>query len=103
MTPGPARRLLLTLACTAPAAIPLPAQDPAPPPDALADLDIEELARIRVSSASRRAEPAARATAAVFVISREDIRRAGATTLPEALRLAAGLQVGRVTARDWSI
>lgn len=78
------------------------AQEPAPQPD-VADLDIEELGRVRITSTSRRPEPASRAAAAVYVITREDIRRSGAASLPQALRLAPGLQVARVTARDWSI
>jgi iron complex outermembrane recepter protein len=101
MTGGRALALLLALACVP---RPLPAQQPGDrSTDSLADLDIEELARIRVSSPSRRLEPVTRASAAVFVISPEDIRRSGATTLPEALRLVPGLQTSRVTARDWSI
>jgi len=79
------------------------AQQPAGKTPDLADLDIEELGRIRVTSVSRRPEPAYRAAAAVFVVTREDIRRSGASSLPEALRLVPGLQVARVTARDWSI
>ena len=69
----------------------------------LAEMDIEELGRITVTSASRGPEPISHASAAIFVITREDMRRAGATSVPDALRLAPGLQVARVTARDWSI
>ena len=72
------------------------------PPD-LTELDIEELGRITVTSASRGPEPVSHASAAIFVITREDMRRAGSRTIPDALRLAPGLQVARVTARDWSI
>ena len=100
MTVRALHRLALCAALTLPATA--FAQEPAPPQN-LADLDIEELGRIRITSTARRPEPAARATAAVFVITREDVRRSGASTLPEALRLAPGLQVARVTARDWSI
>ncbi|HEU5049676.1 MAG TPA: TonB-dependent receptor [Gemmatimonadales bacterium] len=77
-----------------------PAQTPEP---GLSDLDIEELGRIPVTSAARHPQPLASASAAIFVITREDIRRAGATSVPDALRLAPGLQVAQVTARDWSI
>ena len=80
--------LALALALTATHAA---AQEPAKEPD-LADLDIEELGRIRITSTARRPEPASRAAAAVYVITREDIRRAGAVSLPEALRLVPGLQ-----------
>jgi iron complex outermembrane receptor protein len=97
--------LALAFAAWAAFAAPRPsgAQQPAPGASDVADLDIEELGRIRITSVSRRPEPASHATAAVFVITREDIRRSGASSLPEALRLAPGLQVARVTARDWSI
>ena len=77
------------------------AQDPEPPE--LAEMDIEELGRIPVTSASRRPEAVSNASAAIFVVTREDMRRAGSTSIPDALRLAPGLQVARVTARDWSI
>jgi iron complex outermembrane recepter protein len=101
------RRAALALAfatwATFAAARPARAQQPAGGAPDVADLDIEELGRVRVTSVSRRPELAARATAAVFVITREDIRSSGASSIPEALRLAPGLQVARVTARDWSI
>lgn len=61
----------------------------------LVDLSLEELSNIRVTSVSRRAEPLATAAASVFVITGEDIRRAGAITIMEALRLAPNLQVAR--------
>lgn len=62
----------------------------------LADLSIEELANIEITSVSKRAEPLTDAAASVFVIARDDIRRSGARSLPEALRLAPNLQVARV-------
>ncbi len=69
----------------------------------LSSLDIDELARIKVTSASRRPEAITQAHAAITVVSREDIRRSGAATLPEALRLLPGLSVARVGTRDWAI
>lgn len=83
-------------------AAPVAAQEPLPGSD-LAGLDIDELARIEITSVSRRAEPIAQATAAVTVLTREDIRRSGAITLPDVLRLVPGLQVARVGARDWAV
>src|SRR5690606_34331738 len=61
----------------------------------LAELDLEQLSRITVTSASRREEPILNAAASIFVITWEDIRRSGATSLPEALRLAPNAQVVR--------
>lgn len=69
----------------------------------LPQLSIEELAEIEVSSVSRRPERLADAAASAFVITREDIHRSGATTLPEALRLAPNLQVARVDANIYAI
>jgi iron complex outermembrane recepter protein len=69
----------------------------------LSTLDIEELARIKVTTVARRPEAVAQASAAVAVVSREDIRRSGAATLPEALRLLPGLSAARVGTRDWAI
>ena len=72
-------------------------------PKRLLELSIEELGEIEVTSASRRAEPLAATAAAIFVITAEDIRRSGATSIPEALRLAPGLQVARIDSRRWAI
>jgi iron complex outermembrane recepter protein len=77
------------------------AATPAAP--ALADLSLEDLSRIEITSVSKRAEPLADAAASVFIITGDDIRRSGATSLPEALRLAPNLQVARVSATEWAI
>jgi iron complex outermembrane receptor protein len=69
----------------------------------LADLSLEELANLQITSVSRRAERLADAAASVFVITGEDIRRAGVTSLPEALRLAPNLEVARIDARQYAI
>jgi iron complex outermembrane recepter protein len=71
--------------------------------DRLLDLSIEDLATVQITSVSRRAERLSDAAASVFVITGEDIRRAGVTTLPEALRLAPNLQVARNSASDYLI
>jgi iron complex outermembrane receptor protein len=69
----------------------------------IADLSLEELATIRVTSVSKRPESLADAPSSIFVITGNDIRRSGSTTLPEALRLAPNLQVARVDARNYAI
>ena len=69
----------------------------------LADLSIEELGNIQITSVSRHAERFSDASASVFVITAEDIRRSGATSLPEALRIAPNLEVARVNANSYSI
>ena len=69
----------------------------------LSRLSIEELAQIEVSSVSKRPEALADAPAAVYVITREQIRDSGVTTLPEALRLAPNLQVARISSSSYAI
>jgi iron complex outermembrane receptor protein len=69
----------------------------------LANLTIEELAELEVQSASKQAEPISAASTAIFVITDEDVVRSGATSLPEALRLAPNLQVQRLDARNYAI
>jgi iron complex outermembrane receptor protein len=74
-----------------------------PPGKELVDLDLEQLSNIIVTSVSLREEPLSVAPASIFVISSEDIRRSGATSLPEALRLAPNLQVARADAVQYGI
>src|SRR5436190_9954201 len=69
----------------------------------LVDLDLEQLARITVTSVTLREQPLADAPASIYVITAEDIRRSGVSTLPEALRLAPNLQVARADANQYAI
>jgi iron complex outermembrane receptor protein len=69
----------------------------------LADLSLEELGSLRVTTASLRPERLTETPASIFVITNEDIRRAGVTSLPEALRLAPNLEVARVSATTYAI
>ncbi|MDA1274213.1 MAG: TonB-dependent receptor [Verrucomicrobia bacterium] len=69
----------------------------------LAQLSLEELGNIKVTSVSRKAENLSSAPAAIAVISGEDIRRSGVTTIAEALRMAPGLQVAHANSRQWAI
>ena len=80
------------------------ATDPAPPPRRdLTELSLDELAALEVTTVARQPEMRSRAAAAVFVITQQDIRRSGATTLAEALRLAPGIQVSRINGNQWAI
>ena len=78
------------------------AADPGAEPDFTA-LSLEELKNVRIVSATKTPEPLAEVPAAVFVITREDIRRSGVTTIPDALRMAPGVQVARISATEWAI
>lgn len=71
--------------------------------DQMADLSLEQLSGIVVSSVSRQETSLASAPASVFIINASDIRRSGARTLPEALRLAPNLHVARADARSYAI
>src|SRR6266852_3205934 len=88
--------LLAVAAATALAAEPVRVAD-------IADLSIEELGNIQITSVSKHAERLADAAASIFVITGEDIRRSGATRLPEALRLAPNLEVARASASSYAI
>src|SRR5437660_2958158 len=71
-------------------------------PDVTA-LSMEDLMNMQVTSVSKRTQKVADAAAAVFVITQEDIRRSGARSIPEALRLAPGLEVARIDSNKWAI
>lgn len=100
----PGRRLVRgpgVALCVAAAAFALPAAGQ--PKSGLADLSLEELAELEVTSVSRRAERLIDAPASIYVITSDDIRRSGVTSLPEALRLAPNLQVARIDASQYAI
>lgn len=64
---------------------------------------LEELMQLDIISLSKREEKLLEAAANVHVITQEDIRRSGVSTLPEALRLAPNLTVAQVDSRQWAI
>lgn len=69
----------------------------------VADLSLEELGNLRVTSAALRSERYADTPASIFVITSDDIRRSGVTSLMEALRLAPNLEVARVSGTTYAI
>ncbi|MBI2949117.1 MAG: TonB-dependent receptor [Verrucomicrobia bacterium] len=69
----------------------------------LLQFSLEDLGKIKVTTVSRKSESLSRAAAAVHVITQEDIRRSGVNSIPEALRMAPGLDVARANARQWAI
>jgi iron complex outermembrane recepter protein len=58
---------------------------------------------LKVTSVSKRRTDLDAAAMAVSVVTAEDIRRLGITTLPEALRLVPGMDVARINANEWAI
>lgn len=69
----------------------------------LANMSLEELGEIRVTSVTREPQPLSESPSAIQVITRDEIRRSGASSIPEALRLAHNLQVARVDSQKWII
>jgi iron complex outermembrane receptor protein len=69
----------------------------------LRGLTIEQLANLEITSVSRRPEAVSEAAASIDVITADDIRRSGAQSLPEVLRLARNLEVARVSAQHYAI
>lgn len=73
-----------------------------PHPD-LTELNIEELANLEVTSVARKPQKISHSAAAVYVITSEDIRRSGATCIPEALRMVPGLNVAKINTNLWAV
>lgn len=69
----------------------------------LADLSLEQLMDLEITSVSKKEERFFDAPAAVYVLTNEDIRRSGATSIPEALRMVPGLEVAQIDANKWAI
>ena len=71
--------------------------------DSLKKLSIEQLMSVEVTSVSKRPERLSQTASAIQVITQDDIRRSGAASLAEVLRLAGNLQVAQLDSRQWAI
>jgi iron complex outermembrane receptor protein len=69
----------------------------------LKHLSLEQLGDVEVTTASKEPEQVWRTPAAIYVLTRDDIRRSGATSIPEVLRLVPGVEVARVDSDHWSV
>jgi len=69
----------------------------------LLPLSWEELTELDVSSLSRQTQSVKSSPAAAFVITSEDIRRSGVTSLPELLRMVPGMNVAKINAWNWAV
>src|SRR4051812_12130719 len=67
------------------------------------NLSLEQLSNVKITSVSKHSESVRTAAAAVFVLTQDDIRRLGVTSVPEALRFVPGVQVAHVDATRWRI
>jgi iron complex outermembrane receptor protein len=98
----PMRRLLVLGVLGAFLAVAVSAQSSQNIPD-VTTITLEDLMNLQVTSVSKRAQKLADAAAAIFVITQDDIRRSGASSIPEALRMAPGLEVARIDENKWAI
>ena len=71
--------------------------------DEMLELPIEDLLNVKITSVSKKSQALSDAAAAVFVISQDDIKRSGVTSVPEALRMAPGVEVARVSSNKWAV
>ncbi len=69
----------------------------------LKGLSLEQLGNVEVSTASKSPHQVWDTAAAIYVITQEDIKRSGATTIPDALRLAPGVEVARIDSNKWAV
>ena len=79
------------------------AQSKKKPQQDLTEMSLEDLMKVDITSVSKREQPLMDAPAAVTVIRGDDLRRTGATSIPESLRLVPGLFVGHVDANKWVV
>jgi iron complex outermembrane receptor protein len=71
--------------------------------ESLSNLSLEQLGAIEVTTATKEPEEVWNTAAAIYVITQEDIRRSGATSVPELLRLAPGVEVARMDSDHWAV
>ena len=69
----------------------------------LSQISLEDLMNIEVTSVSKKGQKMSQAAAAIFVITQEEIRRSGATNIPDLLRMVPGLEVSQINANNWAI
>ncbi len=90
-----------TIVLTCAIAIASPGQTP--PPRDLTQFSLEDLMNVQVTSVSKKEQKLAKTGAAIFVITQEEIRRSGATNIPDLLRMVPGVDVARVDHSNWAV
>ncbi|MBX7143190.1 MAG: TonB-dependent receptor [Oligoflexia bacterium] len=71
--------------------------------DAYSQMSIQELVNVEVTTASKKAEKLSDVASAAYVLTDEDIRRSGVTTIPDALRLVPGVNVAQIDRSQWAV
>ena len=69
----------------------------------LKQLSLEELGSVEVTTVSKEPEEVLQTPAAIYVLTQEDIRRSGASSIPEVLRLVPGVEVARIDSDHWAV
>src|ERR1700691_1981921 len=69
----------------------------------LSQLSLEDLMNTEVTSVSKKEQSLSRTASAIFVISSENIRRSGATNIPDLLRMVPGMDVAQINANTWAV
>lgn len=69
----------------------------------LSQMNLEQLSKIEVTSVSKKEQKLGDTASAVYVITQEDIRNSGATSLPEVLRMVPGLDVAQINGSRWAV
>ena len=72
-------------------------------PRQLKSLSLEQLGEVEITTVSKQPEEVWQTPAAVFVVTQDDIRRSGATAIPEILRLVPGVEVARSQSGAWAV
>ncbi len=85
------------------AGIPAESSETTESTDVLKKLTLEQLGNVEVTTVSKEPEQVWKAAAAVFVLTNEDIRRSGATSIQDALRLVPGVEVARIDSNQWAV
>lgn len=67
------------------------------------NLSLEALMNIEVLSVSKKPESFANAAAAIYVISNKDLSSYGITSIPQALRMVPGLNIGKIGSSKWAV
>lgn len=73
------------------------------PADSLKEMTLAQLANVQVTTVSKEPERLMQTPAAIYVLTQADIRRAGATSIPEALRLVPGVEIARIDSDTWAV
>ncbi len=95
--------LLISLVSATPFRLVAQDAQPVQAAPALKDLSLEELGQVRVTTFSKTPTNLWQTPAAIYIISSEDIQRSGVTNIADALRLAPGVEVGRMNSTTWAV